>query len=296
MKGLKRFFTLLAVSAAFALFTGNLTVMADNPPGGTDGDFINGSVQTEPEGTGTSPGTSTENSQTDGNGNTSPNPSVTEMFVCDKNGIITGINPEYLQSLGTQELKISLTIPSSVNGTKVTGIGPNAFMPAQYPQYVINFVSLDFSKAAITSIGNNAFLGCTGLTGTLRLPSSLTSVGENAFSYTGFSYVYFPAGNCSYGAGAFGNMKNLAAAICHDEASYHNLSSLSIVNPDKLTYPLTLYFQDESGRETANSRSALYNMPLTYVMRIIVPGLMIRIISCRRLALKETIPGNGVRN
>lgn len=267
MKGLKRFFTLLAVSAAFALFTGNLTVMADNPPGGTDGDFINGSVQTEPEGTGTSPGTSTENSQTDGNGNTSPNPSVTEMFVCDKNGIITGINPEYLQSLGTQELKISLTIPSSVNGTKVTGIGPNAFMPAQYPQYVINFVSLDFSKAAITSIGNNAFLGCTGLTGTLRLPSTLTSVGENAFSYTGFSYVYFPAGNCSYGAGAFGNMKNLAAAICHDEASYHNLSSLSIVNPDKLTYPLTLYFQDESGRETANSRSALYNMPLTYVMK-----------------------------
>ena len=131
MKGLKRFFTLLAVSAAFALFTGNLTVMADNPPGGTDGDFINGSVQTEPEGTGTSPGTSTENSQTDGNGNTSPNPSVTEMFVCDKNGIITGINPEYLQSLGTQELKISLTIPSSVNGTKVTGIGANAFMPAQ---------------------------------------------------------------------------------------------------------------------------------------------------------------------
>ncbi len=98
------------------------------------------------------------------------------MFVCDKNGIITGVNPEYLQSLGTQELKISLTIPSSVNGTKVTGIGPNAFMPAYYPQYVINFVSLDFSKAAITSIGNNAFLGCTGLTGTLRLPATLTSV------------------------------------------------------------------------------------------------------------------------
>ena len=45
MKGLKRFFTLLAVSAAFALFTGNLTVLADNPPGGTDSDSINGSVQ-----------------------------------------------------------------------------------------------------------------------------------------------------------------------------------------------------------------------------------------------------------
>ena len=110
MKGLKRFFTLLAVSAAFALFTGNLTILADNPAGGTDGDSISGSVQTEPEGTGTSPGTSTETSQTDGNGNTSPNPSVTEMFVCNQNGIITGVNPEYLQSLGTQELKISLTI------------------------------------------------------------------------------------------------------------------------------------------------------------------------------------------
>ena len=267
MKGLKRFFTLLAVSAAFALFTGNLTVLADNPPGGTDSDSINGSVQTEPEGTDTSSGTSTENSQTDGNDNTSSNPSVIEMFVCDKNGIITGVNPEYLQSLGTQELKISLTIPSSVNGTKVTGIGPNAFMPAYYPQYVINFVSLDFSKAAITSIGNNAFLGCTGLTGTLRLPATLTSVGENAFSYTGFSYVYFPSGKCSYGTGAFGDMKNLAAAICPDETSYHNLSSLSIVNQDKLTYPLTLYFQDENGSTAAKNRAALYNMPLTYVMK-----------------------------
>ncbi len=49
MKGLKRFFTLLAVSAAFALFTGNLTILADNPAGGTDGDSISGSVQTEPE-------------------------------------------------------------------------------------------------------------------------------------------------------------------------------------------------------------------------------------------------------
>ena len=35
MKGLKRFFTLLAVSAAFALFTGNLTILADNPAGGS---------------------------------------------------------------------------------------------------------------------------------------------------------------------------------------------------------------------------------------------------------------------
>ena len=142
MKGLKRFFTLLAVSAAFALFTGNLTILADNPAGGTDGDSISGSVQTEPEGTGTSPGTSTETSQTDGNGNTSPNPSVTEMFVCNQNGIITGVNPEYLQSLGTQELKISLTIPASVNGTKVTGIGANAFMPAQYPQYVLSLIHI----------------------------------------------------------------------------------------------------------------------------------------------------------
>lgn len=91
-------------------------------------------------------------------------------------------------------------------------------------------------------------------------------------------------------------MKNLAAAICPDETSYHNLSSLSIVNQDKLTYPLTLYFQDENGSTAAKNRAALYNMPLTYVMRIIVPGLMIRIISCRRLALKETIPGNGARN
>lgn len=264
MKGLKRIFTLLAVSAAFALFTGNLTVLADNPAGGTEGEQANGSVQTEPEGS----GTSAETSQTEGDGNTSSDPSSVEMFLCDKNGIITGVNPDYLQILvNAGKKEAPLTIPASINGIRVTGIGANAFMAAQYQQYPVTFIALDLSGAAVTTIGNNAFSGCKGLTGTLRLPAALTLVGDNAFSNTGFSYVYFPSGNRIYGTGAFGNMNNLAAAICPDEASYNSLSSLSIVNQDKLTYPLTLYFQDESGKETANSRTALYHMPLSFVTK-----------------------------
>lgn len=91
-------------------------------------------------------------------------------------------------------------------------------------------------------------------------------------------------------------MKNLAAAICPDETSYHNLSSLSIVNQDKLTYPLTLYFQDENGSTAAKNRAALYNMPLTYVMKDNRSWANDKDYKLPSPSFEETIPGNGVRN
>jgi len=66
----------------------------------------------------------------------------------------------------------SITIPNSV-----TSIGDEAF---------VNCTGLTGTLTipnSVTSIGEAAFYGCTGLTGTLTIPNSVTSIGDSAFMY-----------------------------------------------------------------------------------------------------------------
>ena len=73
----------------------------------------------------------------------------------------------------------SVTIPSSVtyDGTtySVTSIGDEAF------NYCTGLTSITIPNS-VTSIGNSAFYGCTGLT-SVTIPNSVTSIGEDAFYY-----------------------------------------------------------------------------------------------------------------
>lgn len=266
MKGLRRVFTLLAISAVLTLLTGNLTVLADNPDGGTADNPSAGTTSPESETPGTASSETGEGAGTDVN--TGGKPAVTQPYICDSNGMITGVNPEYLQALADAgQTKMSLKLPASVDGTAVKGIGPNAFAASQYVKYNVTFTDLDFSGTSIQTIGSGAFAGCTGLTGSLHLPSTLVSVGDNAFASTGYSYIYFPKSLNKSGVDAFAGMTKLIAAICPDEASYNTLSQLSSVSRDKLTYPLTLSFQDEAGAVIDKPRAALYHMPLTYILK-----------------------------
>ena len=54
----------------------------------------------------------------------------------------------------------------------------------------------------MTSVGNNAFEGCAGLTGTLDL-TGVTSVGNNAFANCGFTSVNLAEGLLKIGDSAF---------------------------------------------------------------------------------------------
>ncbi len=65
---------------------------------------------------------------------------------------------------------VSVTVTGHVDGTAATG-------PLVIPETkTINGVTY-----AVTAIGNNAFYGCSGLTGSLILPNSVTTIGNNAF-------------------------------------------------------------------------------------------------------------------
>ena len=84
--------------------------------------------------------------------------------VKNRSVMILGSNPK---STG------DLIIPDKIDGFPVTSIGDQAF----YNCTGLTSVTLPNS---ITEIGNNAFYGCTGLTN-VTIPNSVTSIGEEAF-------------------------------------------------------------------------------------------------------------------
>lgn len=259
MNGLRRVSILLGVSLVLTLFLGGMTVLADE-----DGS-VSGNSNPEPpvvEVPTETPG------EPDGNGTPTPvTPAPADPYLCGKDGIITGVNPDYIQGLlaqGTNQMK--LVIPAAVGGIPVKGIGDNAFNQSNYAN--VSFVGLDLSAASgLTSIGKGAFFNCTGLTGSLRLPAGITSVGENAFYSAGYRFVYLSGKNTVYGDSAFGG-GSLAAVVCPDKSSYDALTVKPPVDRvEKLTYPVTLRFVDETGNEVAKARTALYRMPLKYVQK-----------------------------
>jgi len=73
------------------------------------------------------------------------------------------------------ELSGAITIPSTVDGYSVTGIGPYAFYNCT------SLTSIDFSGTQVTTIGGSGIRGCNILT-SITLPVSLTSIGTQCFT------------------------------------------------------------------------------------------------------------------
>jgi len=74
------------------------------------------------------------------------------------------------------------------------------FMPPWYSQYEkIKTVSI---SQGITSIGSSAFVMCANLT-SVSIPSSVKTIGDGAFTYTGLKTVTIPSSVTSIGYAAF---------------------------------------------------------------------------------------------
>ena len=95
------------------------------------------------------------------------------------------------------ELATNLNIPMGV-----TSIGNNAFKGCS----AITSVTI---PSSVTSIGEGAFYGCSALTG-ITIPSSLTSIGETVFSdCSGLTSISIPGSVTSIGNGVFDNCTSL---------------------------------------------------------------------------------------
>ncbi len=85
----------------------------------------------------------------------------------------------------------SITIPESVEGYKVTGIGQSAFERSS------GLTSITIPNS-VTNIGMGAFYNCSSLT-SITIPNSVTSIGERAFrNCSGLTSIVVENGNIKY--------------------------------------------------------------------------------------------------
>ena len=100
----------------------------------------------------------------------------------------------------------SLIIPSAINGKSVTSIGNDAFKGCT------GLTSVTIPNS-VTEIKYDAFKGCTGLT-SVTIPSSVTSICSDAFSgCSGLTSVTIPDSVTSIGYGAFKGCTGLTSVV-----------------------------------------------------------------------------------
>ena len=97
----------------------------------------------------------------------------------------------------------SITLPNSL-----TTIGNNAFMSCSGLTGALTIPS------SVTSIGVGAFLGCTGLTGALTIPNSVAVIGDVTFSgCSGLTSLTIGSSVTSIGVGAFSQCSILSGTL-----------------------------------------------------------------------------------
>ena len=127
----------------------------------------------------------------------------------------------------------AITIPSTLGGYPVTGIGDEAFRACWH----ITEITI---PDGVTTIGKKAFSSCSDLID-ITIPDSVTSISEYAFRYSGLIRIVIPDSVTDIGNGAFDNCDDLAevsigsgVTMIGDQA-FSNCSSLTgIIIPDSV--------------------------------------------------------------
>ena len=114
---------------------------------------------------------------------------------------------------------------------------------------------------SVTSIGNSAFDGCTGLTSVV-IPNSVTSIGHNAFyGCSGLTSITIPDSVTSIGNGAFWGCTGLTSIIVENgNAKYHSDGNCLIETESKtLIFGCKTSVIPSDGSVTSIGSEAFYN-------------------------------------
>ncbi len=116
----------------------------------------------------------------------------------------------YNTDQGTSFLWDTVTFTLDTSLPQFSYTSTTTSIPAiQLPQARTNLTGVTIGDS-VTSIGNQAFLGCSNLTSVTFTPTStLTSIGDDAFYDCGFTSIIIPNSVTSIGDGAFFSCSNL---------------------------------------------------------------------------------------
>ena len=132
------------------------------------------------------------------------------------------------RALAATDRTTSITLPETVRGFRIVGIGNKAF-------YICSRIENITLPKGIMYIGNNAFQGCSKLA-SINLPSSITSIGEQAFySCRELSSLVIPIGVQSIKRRAFRACRSLAhvslpsTLVELEEHAFSDNNNLSVI-------------------------------------------------------------------
>ena len=121
----------------------------------------------------------------------------------------------------------AVTIPSTLGGNPVTSIGNYAFSGCSGLTSVM-------IPDRVTSIGSSAFSGCSSLT-SVMIPGRVTSIGSSAFSgCSGLTSVTIPNSVTSIGSSAFSGCSGLMSiSVGSGNANYKSVNGLLLSKDGK---------------------------------------------------------------
>jgi hypothetical protein len=111
----------------------------------------------------------------------------------------------------TLSYPISEYCVSNVSSVTINGTGDMVDYPGGAPWEKSNrSITTVVIEDGVTSIGQNAFIGCIGLR-SITIPNSVTSIGNNAFDGAGLTSITIPNSVTSIGTGAFARCNGLTS-------------------------------------------------------------------------------------
>lgn len=167
--------------------------------------------------------------------------------------------PTNLKSIGDSAFKISTAISFTgklVIPASVTTIEKVAFSGQE------GITSVQFDGNQITELPDSVFRYCHGISGVIKLPSSIQKIGNNTFGETNMTTIYLPkradTGNMSLVTAKTFASSSVKAIVC-DKADYNDVCTM-LGNSFKsyAGYEMTVSFNTNGG-DTFDPITRLYN-------------------------------------